>query len=92
MLDVILQFTVATALGVGSFFLITEAKKLQCAKPGVGIVMIVLGVLCMLCCGLLLCHTLSNILPNTTPVCPECNSNTGSSGYNFCPWCGISLE
>lgn len=92
MLDVILQFAVAAALGVGAFFLITEGQKLQCTKPGVGIVMIVIGVLCMLCCGLLLCHLISKILNNTTLVCQECHSNIESNGYHFCPWCGVNLR
>jgi hypothetical protein len=91
MLDIILQFVVAASLCTGAFFLIAGAKKFQHTNPGVGIILITLGVLCMLCGGLLLCYTLSGIIASNTPVCPECDSNIGSNGYNFCPWCGVEI-
>ena len=91
MLDIILQFVTAAALGTGAFFLITGAQKFQHTNAGVGIVMSVCGVLCMLCCGLLLCYTLGGIIADNAPRCPECNSNIGSNGYQFCPWCGVDL-
>lgn len=91
MLDIILQFVVAASLLAGAFFLITGAQKFQHTNPGVGIILITLGVLCMLCGGLLLCYTLSEIIASNAPVCPECDSNIGSNGYNFCPWCGVEI-
>lgn len=91
MLDIILQFVVAAGLCSGAFFLITGAQKFQYTNPGVGIVMIVLGVLCMLIGGLLLCYTISGIITDNAPQCPECSSSIGNNGYNFCPWCGVKL-
>ncbi|MBQ8806500.1 MAG: hypothetical protein IJZ68_08605 [Bacteroidaceae bacterium] len=91
MLDTILQFVVAAGLLTGSYFLIAGAQKFKYTNYGVGIVMITLGVLCMLCGGLLLCYALGDIITRTAPNCPECNSNIGSNGYNFCPWCGVEL-
>ena len=92
MLDTILQFVVAAALLTSAYFLITGAQRFQFTNPGVGIVMIVCGVLCMLCGGLLLCYTIGDIITTNAPICPECDSNIGSNGYNFCPWCGIELS
>ena len=91
MLDTILQFVVAAGLCAGAFFLITGAQKFQFTNPGVGVIMIVLGVLCMLCGGLLLCYAISGIIKDNAPLCPECDANITTNGYNFCPWCGIEL-
>ncbi len=92
MLDTILQFVMAAGLVAGAYFLITGAQAFRFTKPSIGIIMIICGVLCMLGGGLLLCYTISGIIANNMPLCPECESNIGSNGYKFCPWCGMELK